>query len=110
MLCPPIWILKYPGTVISIMTMKEETIELIDGLLPTIGKDKRKTGTKINFLPDPEIFEKLVLRQRKSRAVCMRRLLNPELTIIFEDRRGSKWEHIVYHEPDGLVGICKGSE
>ena len=30
-------------------------IEQEDGLLPKIGKTK-KTGTKINFLPDPEIF------------------------------------------------------
>ena len=29
------------------------TIELEDGLLPTIGKT-RKTGTKINFLPDDD--------------------------------------------------------
>ena len=32
-------------------------IELEDGLLPTIGKT-RKTGTKVNFLPDDTIFEK----------------------------------------------------
>ena len=32
-------------------------LALEKGLLPTIGKTK-KTGTKINFLPDPEIFEK----------------------------------------------------
>ena len=31
-------------------------IELEDGLLPTIGKT-RKTGTKVNFLPDDTIFE-----------------------------------------------------
>lgn len=33
--------------------------------------------------------------------------LNPNLTIIFEDRRGSEVEHIEYHEPDGLVGFVK---
>ncbi len=27
--------------------------------------------------------------------------LNPALTIIFEDKRGSEGEHIVYHEPEG---------
>ena len=32
-------------------------IELKDGLLPVIGKSK-ETGTEINFLPDPTIFEK----------------------------------------------------
>lgn len=32
-------------------------VELEDGLLPTLGKT-RKTGTKVNFLPDDTIFEK----------------------------------------------------
>ncbi len=33
------------------------TEALIKGLLPTLGKTK-KTGTKVNFLPDPTIYEK----------------------------------------------------
>ena len=33
------------------------TTDLIDGLLPVIGKTK-KTGTTVNFLPDDTIFEK----------------------------------------------------
>ena len=32
-------------------------LELDQGMLPVTGKTK-KTGTRINFLPDPEIFEK----------------------------------------------------
>ena len=32
-------------------------VELENGLLPVIGRTK-KTGTRIQFLPDPEIFEK----------------------------------------------------
>lgn len=82
-------------------------IELIDGLLPTIGKT-RKTGTKINFLPDPEIFEKTRFKadEVKSR-MHETAYLNPELTIIFEDRRGAEVEHIEFHEPDGLVGFVK---
>ena len=32
-------------------------VELVDGLLPKLGKT-RKTGTKVNFLPDGTIFEK----------------------------------------------------
>ena len=36
-------------------------VELEDGLLPTIGKT-RKTGTKVNFLPDDTIFEKTKFR------------------------------------------------
>ena len=83
------------------------TIELINGLLPTIGKT-RKTGTKINFLPDPEIFEKTRFKAEEVKSrMHETAYLNPELTIIFEDRRGSEVEHIVYHEPDGLVGFVK---
>ena len=48
------------------------TVELIDGLLPVVGKT-RETGTEINFLPDPEIFEKRGSRRTGSRAACMRR-------------------------------------
>ena len=83
------------------------TIDLIDGLLPTIGKTK-KTGTKINFLPDPEIFEKTRFKAEEVKSrMHETAYLNPELTIIFEDRRGSEVEHIEYHEPDGLVGFVK---
>ena len=35
-------------------------VELKNGLLPTIGKTK-STGTEINFIPDPTIFEKTKL-------------------------------------------------
>ncbi len=83
------------------------TIELVDGLLPTIGKTK-KTGTKINFLPDPEIFEKTRFKAEEVKSrMHETAYLNPELTIIFEDRRGPETEHIEYHEPDGLVGFVK---
>ena len=83
------------------------TIELVDGLLPTIGKTK-KTGTKINFLPDPEIFEKTHFKAEEVKSrMHETAYLNPELTIVFEDRRGSEIEHIEYHEPDGLVGFVK---
>ncbi len=83
------------------------TIELIEGLLPTIGKT-RKNGTKINFLPDAEIFEKTRFKAEEVKSrMHETAYLNPELTIIFEDRRGSEIEHIEYHEPDGLVGFVK---
>ncbi len=85
----------------------DPVIELKNGLLPKIGKT-RKTGTKINFLPDPEIFEKTRFKAEdvKSR-MHETAYLNPALTIIFEDRRESEVEHIVYHEPDGMVGFVK---
>ena len=83
------------------------TVELVDGLLPTIGKT-RSTGSKINFLPDSEIFE----RTDFSAAEVKSRLhetayLNPNLTIRFEDRRGAETEQITYHEPEGIVGFVR---
>lgn len=82
-------------------------MQLEDGLLPKIGKTKQ-TGTKINFLPDPEIFEKTRFKgdEVKSR-MHETAYLNPALTIIFEDRRGEIVEHIEYHEPDGIIGFVK---
>ena len=82
-------------------------VELEDGLLPTIGKT-RKTGTKVNFLPDDTIFEKTKFKAEevKSRMHEMT-YLNPNLTIIFEDLRGAEPEHIVYHEPDGILGFIR---
>lgn len=83
------------------------TVKLEDGLLPKIAKTK-KTGTKINFLPDPEIFEKTYFKEEdvKSR-MHETAYLNPALTIIYEDRRKDEVEHIVYHEPDGIIGFVK---
>lgn len=83
------------------------TLELEEGLLPKIGRTK-STGTCINFLPDPEIFEKT----RFSEADVKSRLhetayLNPNLTIIFEDLRGETPEKLEYHEPDGIIGYIK---
>ena len=83
------------------------TVELVNGLLPTIGKTK-KTGTKINFLPDPEIFEKTRFKEDEVKSrLHETAYLNPALTIIYEDRRGGEVEHIEYHEPDGIIGFVK---
>ena len=83
------------------------TIELKDGLLPTLGKT-RETGTEVNFLPDPEIFEKTKFSatEVKSR-LHETAYLNPNLTIHFSDKRGEEVEEITYHEPDGIVGFIK---
>ena len=82
-------------------------IELEDGLLPVIGKT-RKTGTIVNFLPDDTIFEKTKFRsdEVKSR-LHETTYLNPELTIIFDDKRQDEQEHIIFHEPDGILGFIK---
>lgn len=80
-------------------------IELEDGLLPIVGKT-RKTGTKINFLPDDTIFEKTKFRAEEIKSrMHETAYLNPNLTIIFEDMRPESKEKIVYHEPDGILGF-----
>ena len=83
------------------------TIELVDGLLPIIGKTK-KTGTTVNFLPDDTIFEKTWFKadEIKSR-LHETAYLNPTLTILFEDRRQAETERIEYHEPNGILGFIK---
>ena len=83
------------------------TLELKDGLLPAVGKT-RESGTTINFLPDDTIFDKTRFKEDdvKSR-LHETAYLNPELTIIYEDKRGAETEHIEYHEPEGIVGFIK---
>ncbi|MCI5480161.1 MAG: DNA gyrase subunit B [Lachnospiraceae bacterium] len=82
-------------------------LELEDGLLPKLRRTK-ETGTKIRFLPDDEIFEKTRFKadEVKSR-LHETAYLNPNLSIVFEDRRGEETEHIVFHEPDGIIGFVK---
>ena len=83
------------------------TLELADGLLPVVGKT-RESGTTINFLPDDTIFDKTRFKEDdvKSR-LHETAYLNPELTIIYEDKRGAEPEKIEYHEPEGIVGFIK---
>ena len=82
-------------------------IELENGLLPKIGKTK-KTGPTINFLPDDTIFEKTKFRAEEVKSrLHETAYLNPELTIIFEDKRGDQTEHIEYHEPEGIIGFIR---
>ncbi len=83
------------------------TLELEKGMLPVIGRSRR-SGTKINFLPDPTIFDRTDFNEDE----VMSRMhetayLNPKLSIHFEDRR--KEESIIedYHEPDGIIGFVK---
>ena len=82
-------------------------IELEDGLLPVVGKT-RKTGTKVNFLPDDTIFEKTKFRAEEVKSrMHETAYLNPELTIIFDDKRDESSEHIIYHEPEGIRGFIR---
>ena len=82
-------------------------IDLIDGLLPVIGKT-RETGTYINFLPDDTIFDKTRFKEEEVKSrLHETAYLNPNLTIIFEDKRKSELEYIEFHEPEGLIGFLK---
>ena len=83
------------------------TTDLIDGLLPVVGKTK-ETGTCINFLPDDTIFDKTWFKgdEVKSR-LHETAYLNPNLTIVFEDKRKAEKEYIEFHEPEGLIGFIK---
>ncbi|MCI9318987.1 MAG: DNA gyrase subunit B [Lachnospiraceae bacterium] len=82
-------------------------VELVDGLLPVIGKT-RESGTSINFLPDDTIFDKTRFKEDdvKSR-LHETAYLNPKLTIIFQDKRKETPEKITYNEPEGIVGFIK---
>lgn len=82
-------------------------VELEDGLLPIVGKT-RKTGTKVNFLPDDTIFEKTKFRAEEVKSrMHETAYLNPNLTIIFDDKRPETAEHVEFHEPDGIIGFIK---
>lgn len=83
------------------------TVELVDGLLPIVGKAKG-TGTKVNFLPDDTIFDKTRFKEDEIKSrMHETAYLNPSLTLIFEDKRKDVPESITYYEPDGLIGFIK---
>ena len=82
-------------------------VKLEGGLLPIIGKTK-KTGTKVNFMPDDTIFEKTKFKAEEIKSrLHETAYLNPTLTIIFEDRRGAEVEREEFHEEDGILGFIR---
>ena len=83
------------------------TVQLKNGLLPVEGKMK-ETGTEINFLPDPEIFEKIKFRTDwlKNR-LHESAYLNPKLTIYYENRQPGEEETMTFSEPDGIVAYVR---
>lgn len=83
------------------------TVELKNGLLPTIGKT-RNTGTEITFLPDDTIFEvtKFKADWLKSR-MHESAYLNPGLMLHFKNLRDNEHEETVFHEPEGIVAYVK---
>ena len=83
------------------------TVQLKNGLLPVEGKTK-ETGTEINFLPDPEIFEKIKFRTDwlKNR-LHESAYLNPKLTIYYENLQPGEEETMTFSEPDGIVAYVR---
>ena len=83
------------------------TTDLIDGLLPIVGKTK-ETGTTINFLPDDTIFDRTRFKEDEVKSrLHETSYLNPGLTICYEDKRKESKEEITFHEPEGIVGFIK---
>ena len=64
---------------------------------------KNDTGTKVSFFPDAEIFEKIYF---KADAIKSRlhetAYLNPNLTIIFINKRVGEEEEVIFHEENGI--------
>ena len=81
--------------------------ELVGGLLPAVGKAKG-SGTTINFLPDPTIFEKTRFKEEEIKSrLHETTYLNPNLTIVYEDKRPGTEEVITFHESDGIAGFVR---
>ena len=69
---------------------------------------KSDTGTKVQFLPDPEIFDKTYFKA----AMVRNRLhetayLNPNLTIHYINQREGEETTVDYHEPEGICAYVK---
>ncbi len=82
-------------------------LDLVAGMLPILGRT-RETGTKVRFLPDPEIFEvtRFSSTEVKSR-LHETAYLNPRLTIVFRDLRGDEPAETVFSEPAGITGFVQ---
>ncbi|MDD5867099.1 MAG: DNA gyrase subunit B [Lachnospiraceae bacterium] len=80
---------------------------LKDKTLPIL-KSTKETGTKINFLPDPQIFEKTNFNEEEVKnRLQQTAYLNPNLTIHFCDMRKEEPDEETFHEPDGISGFVR---
>ncbi|MBS7007261.1 DNA gyrase/topoisomerase IV subunit B [Anaerostipes sp.] len=77
--------------------------------LKVIGSCKKsETGTKVQFQPDPEIFDKTYFKA----AMIRNRLhettyLNSELKITYINERAGEETTVEYHEPEGICAYVK---
>lgn len=82
-------------------------IQLEDGLLPVIGTcPKSKTGTKVTFYPDAEIFETVEFKgetiKKKLKEIAF---LNKNLKLVFKDEIAGETK--VYQEEEGIKSFVK---
>ena len=69
---------------------------------------KNDTGTMVRFLPDKEIFEKTYFKAESIKnRLHETAYLNPNLTIIFENKRFSEEEVVEFHEEEGIKAFVK---
>ena len=67
---------------------------------------KSESGSCIRFLPDDEIFDKIYFKADSIKErLHETAYLNPALTIIFENKRFSEEEKIIFNEPKGLLSF-----
>lgn len=69
---------------------------------------KNDTGTTVTFLPDKEIFERIYFKADSIESrLHETAYLNPNLTIVFENKRFSEEKTITYHEEEGIAAYVK---
>lgn len=69
---------------------------------------KNDTGTKVTFLPDDDIFEKTYFKAESIKnRLHETAYLNPNLKIIFENKRFSEEETAEFHEEEGIKAFVK---
>lgn len=80
-------------------------VDLVDGLLPVIGKSK-SSGTRITFFPDDEIMETTEFKpdviKKKLKELAY---LNKGLVLSFKDV--NRKEEVVFCEKEGIVGLIR---
>ncbi len=79
------------------------------GTVKIIGKaDPRKSGTKVSFLPDGQIFKNRVFKS-DTLAERLRELafLNPDVVMKLSDLRPGEWREDTFHFKGGLVEFVR---
>lgn len=77
--------------------------QLVDGMVPVVGKCGGVTGTRVIFTPDASIFPNTEFKLSDiQQRLHQTAYLNPNLTIYLYDNRNEQPLEFVYHEPNGI--------